>query len=570
MSRAPSLEWLEIAQNPFVLLDFEGSQKLYRHRGGLIEVHDHGGVLPALERLRAQDAVGFLSYEAGFALEPALADPAPHLALPLLWFITGCRPEQPPPLPDPRSAWAGPPTPLVDRAAYGAAVQEIHERILDGDLYQANFTFPAEVRILGHPLAIFAQLRERARGRWSAIVHTGSHWILSFSPELFFTCDAGLVTCRPMKGTALPGAGAEDLQNDPKQRAENLMIVDLLRNDLSRVAEPGGVQVPELFTVEPFPTLLQMTSTVTARLRSGLSAIDVLRAIFPCGSITGAPKISAMQTLGGLETSPRGIYTGSIGAFSADGDAAFNVAIRTLALPTGGNSARMGLGSGIVADSLADDEWEECRRKGAFVATPETFALIETMRIDAGGCLPDLAAHLDRMGQSAREFGFAFDRPAIEADLLRLAVGRGPGRLRLELAGDGAWLTLTSDIPQSPEIADVAIREHSVFPDDFRLRHKTSDRGFYDTPRQASGTFEILFCDHEGFLTEGSFTSLFVERDGCLITPPIGRGLLPGILRQKLLSSGQAIEGDLRMEDLAVPFYIGNAVRGLIRGRLSP
>lgn len=570
MSRASSIEWLKIAKDPFVLLDFDGSQRLYRDPGGLIEAHRHGDVPAALERLRGQEAVGFIAYEAGFALDPALTAPPVDPAVPLLWFMTGCSCEQPPPLPDPESAWAGAPKPLVDRAAYGAAVQEIHERILDGDLYQANFTFPAEVRTLGHPLAIFAQLRERAQGRWSAIVHTGAHWILSFSPELFFTCEAGLATCRPMKGTALPGAGAESLQNDPKQRAENLMIVDLLRNDLSRVAAPGGVQVPDLFTIETFPTLLQMTSTVTARLRSGLGAVDVLRAIFPCGSITGAPKISAMKNLGGLEPSPRGIYTGSIGALSADGDGAFNVAIRTLVLPAGGDSARMGLGSGIVADSLPADEWEECRRKGAFVATPATFSLVETMRIDARGTVPDLEAHLNRIGRSAADFGFTFDRTAIDADLLRRAGGHGPGRLRLELPHDGAWLTEVSDLPQSPEIADVAIGRHDVFPDDFRRRHKTSDRDFYDGPRRASGAFEILFCDHDGYLTEGSFTNLFVERDGRLVTPPIGRGLLPGILRQNLLGSGQAVEGDLRAEDLAAPFYIGNAVRGLIRGRLLP
>ncbi|MEO6360473.1 MAG: aminodeoxychorismate synthase component I [Sphingomicrobium sp.] len=568
MPQPSPLDWLEIAKDPFVLLDFEGSQKLYRHPRELIEARDHADVLPALERLRGQDAFGFLAYEAGFALEPALDAPTSEPALPLLWFMTGCRCEQPPPLPDPNSAWAGAPAPAIDRAAYRAALRDIHERILEGDLYQANFTFAAEVRTQGHPLALFAQLRERAQGRWSAIVHTGSHWILSFSPELFFTCDAGLVTCRPMKGTAASGSDAESLQNDPKQRAENLMIVDLIRNDLSRVAAPGGVQVPELFTVETFPTLLQMTSTVTARLRSGQSAIDVLRAIFPCGSITGAPKINAMQILSDLESAPRGIYTGSIGALSADGNGAFNVAIRTLVLPAESNIAHMGLGSGIVADSLPEDEWDECKRKGAFVATPVAFTLIETMRVDAVGTLPDLKAHLDRLGRSAADFGFAFDRTAVEADLLRRTDGQGPGRLRLELAHDGSWLTQMSEIPQSPEIADIAICRHAVFPEDYRLRHKTSDRDFYDAPRRASGAFEILFTDHDGYLTEGSFTNLFVQRDGRLITPPIGRGLLPGILRQSLLNSGEAVEDDLRAEDLAAHFYIGNAVRGLIRGRL--
>jgi para-aminobenzoate synthetase/4-amino-4-deoxychorismate lyase len=357
------------------------------------------------------------------------------------------------------------------------------------------------------------------------------------------------------------------LRNDPKQRAENLMIVDLLRNDLSRVAEPGTVRVPELFEVERYPTVLQMTSTVTGRLPEGTGPADLLKAMFPCGSVTGAPKIRAMEIIDGLERGPRGIYTGSIGRLSADGDAAFNVAIRTLVLPTGERTATIGLGSGVVADSRPADEWDECRAKGAFVATPAKFNLIETMRAE-NGTLPDLHAHLDRLRRSAETFGFAYDRSALQTALAARA--HGSGRMRLELAPDGSWTIELSPMPQSPEIAEVPVVRRPTDRFDFRLKHKTTDRAFYDSTREESGAFEVLFVDVEGFLTEGSFTNLFVERDGRLITPPLNRGLLPGILRQKLLASGEAVEGDLRKEDLEDGFYVGNALRGLIHARLRP
>ena len=221
----------------------------------------------------------------------------------------------------------------------------------------------------GHPLALYAAIRPRARAGWGGIVFTGEHWLLSFSPELFFTLEAGRVTARPMKGTAPAGSDPEALRGDPKQRAENLMIVDLLRNDLSRLSKPGTVKVPALFEVETYPTVLQMTSTVTGELEDGRGAVDLLETIFPCGSVTGAPKIRAMEIIAALEREQRGPYTGSIGRLAPDGEAAFNVAIRTLVLRGGESVARLGLGSGIVADSVAADEWRECLAKGEFVAT---------------------------------------------------------------------------------------------------------------------------------------------------------------------------------------------------------
>ncbi|HEY1606970.1 MAG TPA: aminodeoxychorismate synthase component I [Allosphingosinicella sp.] len=545
----------------------------------VIETRDPDAVAACLERLRGTrlHAAGFIAYEAGLSLDPKLAPlrRAPAGAdPPLLWFGLFERSEEVDSaalLPDPAGAWAGRPHPLVSRADYEAKVEEIREHILAGTIYQANFTFPAEVRTAGPPLAIYAALRERARAGWGGIAYTGTHWLLSFSPELFFTLERGRLRTRPMKGTAARSADPESLREDPKQRAENLMIVDLLRNDLARVSEPGSVAVPELFAIETYPTILQMTSTVTSELADGLAAPDVLKALFPCGSITGAPKIRAMEIIAGLESGARGPYTGAIGRLAPDGEAAFNVAIRTLVLRAGESVARLGLGSGIVADSVPADEWRECLAKGEFVETGRPFDLIETMRFDPSEGMVALERHLARMKASAEALDFRFDRHHARNELQAATFGlKGPRTLRLRLSRTGAIAVETRPLPAAPDApVAVAVAPVPVRGDDFRLRHKTSDRFFYDDARRAAGTFEILFRDPGFYLTEGSFTSLFVERDGMLLTPPLARGLLPGILRERLIAEGRAREAELRLEDLPDTFYIGNAVRGLMAARLA-
>jgi para-aminobenzoate synthetase/4-amino-4-deoxychorismate lyase len=343
------------------------------------------------------------------------------------------------------------------------------------------------------------------------------------------------------------------------------MIVDLLRNDLSRVAAPDSVAVPALFRVESYPTVHQMVSDVTATLAEGHDAIDVLAALFPCGSITGAPKIRASEVIAEVEGSPRGIYTGAIGRIDPDGDGVFNVAIRTLAIRKPG-TARIGLGSGVVADSRAGEEWAECLAKGAFVAAGQRrFDLIETMAFDPDQGIPLLERHLARMKASAGLFGYPFDRHAtrneLQAATFRL---RDRRRIRLLLAPTGAIAIQVSPMPAAPDgPVEVAIVPHPVAAGDFRLQHKTSDRAFYDEARRAAGTFEVALT-RGGVLTEGSFTSLFVKRGGLFVTPPLARGLLPGVLRAELLETGRAIEGDLSPADLANGFFIGNALRGLI------
>ena len=568
---------------PFVLLDDargEAPALLYEQPVQIVEARAPADVWPAMLRLRdaarrGLHAAGFIGYEAGYALEaklrPLAANVSKGEAPPLLWFgLFEAVREVSDWLPDPASGWTSAPKPTIERAAYEAAVARVQEHILAGDIYQANLTFQAEVRTAGSPLAVYAAIRGRAKAGHGGIVHTGEHILLSFSPELFFTLEEGRLTTRPMKGTAPRSGDPETLKADPKQRAENLMIVDLLRNDLSRVSKPGTVKVPALFEVETYPTVHQLVSTVTSELESGLGPIDVIEAIFPCGSITGAPKIRAMEIIAGLEAGPRGAYTGAIGRVAPDGEASFNVAIRTLTLRPGEAVARLGLGAGIVADSRAEEEWRECLAKGAFVASECGFDLIETMRFDPRHGIAELERHLARMKGSAGAFGFPFSRHDVRNELQAATFRLGGERkLRLLLSRSGAIAVESRPLPASPEEpVPVALAPLPVASDDFRLRHKSSARAFYDEARVASGAFEVIFEDSDGFLTEGSFTSLFVERDGRLLTPPLARGLLPGILRERLIADGRAVEADLVAADLAEGFHIGNAVRGLIRAVL--
>ncbi|MDF2493564.1 aminodeoxychorismate synthase component I [Sphingomonas sp.] len=585
MARAMSLA------APFVLLDDARSggaaARLYRDPVAIIEAQTVDQVAPALGRVRAgisagHHAAGFLTYEAAPAFEPRAVGRRTdtHIAppTPLLWFgLFATAEEVSDPaayLPDGAGAWIGAPEPTISREAYDVALRQVLDLIAAGDVYQANLTFRARVPFAGDPLALYAAVRSRAAAGWGAIVATGDHLQLSFSPELFFHLQSDALTCRPMKGTARRAADpsrddqvADALAEDEKQRAENLMIVDLMRNDLSRVAAAGSVRVPALFAVERYPTVHQMTSTVTARLAPDRDAIDVLAALFPCGSITGAPKVRAMQVLSDIEQSPRGAYTGSIGAISPNGDAQFNVAIRTLVIANGDDHATLGLGGGIVADSNADSEWDEALAKGAFLThgqrTPD---LIETMRFDPDAGILLIERHLARMKASAARLGFVFDRHdarnELQAATFRL---RAPARIRLLLSQSGRITIEVAPMPPArPAPLEVTLVPLPVSRSDYRLRHKTSNRRFYDEARRVGGTAEVVFVDPDGFLTEGSFTNVFVERNGRLLTPPLARGLLPGVLRAELLETGRATEQNLTPADLAAGFYVGNALRGLI------
>jgi len=579
---------------PFVLLDDArsgGPQILYRNPISIISADRPEQVKPALERLRAaiQDghhAAGWIGYEAGHAIEPKLASLAlPEGSLPLLWFGLFERAEHVDEQALERflgradGAWIGSPRPRISRGAYDAAHARVQALIAAGDIYQANLSFRADIAVQGHPLALYARLRQNARAGWGGIAHDGHNWLLSLSPELFFLSDGASVEARPMKGTAPRGRdAAEDeafaaaLAADPKERAENLMIVDLIRNDLSRVAVPGSVVTPELFAVERYPSVHQMVSAVEARLAPGRDAVDLIEALFPCGSVTGAPKLRAMEVIAEVEADARGPYTGAIGMLDPNGAAAFNVAIRTLVLEEGRPEACIGLGSAVVADSTADGEWQECLAKGAFLTMgQQPFDLFETMRFDPEDGIVRLEEHVARLGASAKAFDFAFDRHEIRNELhaatFRLT---GPSRVRLTLGRSGAIAIEVTAIPPTPsQPFPVRVVPLPVDPEDFRLRHKTTDRAFYAQARAGSGRFEVIFARPDGLLTEGSFTTLFVPRDGKLVTPPLHLGLLPGIQRAMLIECGDAVEGMLTAEDLQGDFFLANDLRGMMKARLG-
>ncbi len=576
-------------------------------------------VLPALDRIAdlaraGHYLAGYIAYEAGLVLEPHLA---PLVAArsgadgPLVWFgaFAGYCTIPADDVPqwlaariDPaRPSAIGPLEPQLSIGGYARGFAALREAIAAGDIYQANFTFPLAGSWHGDPLAIYASLRGAASSGYGGIVHDGNNSLLSFSPELFFSVKGEEVLTRPMKGTrprgqtrAADAAEAHALATSPKDRAENLMIVDLLRNDLSRVALPGSVRVEGAFTVETYPTLHQMVTTVRARLKPGHDAANLLRALFPCGSVTGAPKIHAMELIHAAERDPRGAYCGAIGRFdppdaNGAGEAAFNVAIRTLRLTgseAGAGRAAMGVGSALVADSACLPEWRESLSKGGFVRQPASqrgasvarFELIETMRVVPGGGVALLDWHLGRISASARELGFVCDCDALRRAILALCgQAETAGKLRLVLARSGAYCLEFADLPLAlPQPVPCVVLPLPVDAGDWRLRHKCSDRSFYEAGLRVAhgaGASEALFVRDAvlpdgGLLTEGCFTNIFVQRDGIWLTPPAHLGLLPGVLRAALLGDGRAREAELRLDDLAQGFAIGNALRGLIPARL--
>ncbi|QDP20521.1 aminodeoxychorismate synthase component I [Sphingomonas xanthus] len=561
--------------------------RLYRGPRDIVRAWSIEEVGPALAQVRravrgGRHAAGYLTYEAGHAFDPKLTHSRRQADGPLLAFGLFDGFEQPQIaglLPSSDGAFAGSPRPRITRLAYEEAVARVRAHLFAGDFYQANLTFGCDVAVAGDPLALYARLRRSSRAGWGGVVLDDDRAILSLSPEQFFTINDGVLDARPMKGTAprradpaADRAEMEALAADAKQRAENLMIVDLMRNDLARVSRPGSVEVPQLFAVETYPTLHQLVSRVRSRLRGDADAITVLETIFPCGSVTGAPKVAAIDALRRLEPEARGSYTGSMGWIEPGGNAAFNVLIRTLDWRTGATVARLGLGSGLVVDSVARDEWAECLLKGDFVrAERQDFDLIETMRFDPAEGIVELDRHLDRMKKSAAELDFQFDRHAARNELQAATFGRkARAMVRLLLSPTGAMAIQVKPIDEPAHTpVPVALRPLPVEPGDFRLRHKTSDRRFYDRARQEDGAYETIFVDPDGRLTEGSRTSIFVERQGTLLTPPLSRGLIPGILRAKLIDEGRAIEAELTPDDLGAGFYVGNIVRGLVPAKLA-
>lgn len=459
------------------------------------------------------------------------------------------------------------------RGDYLAAVERIQAYIRDGDCYQVNFTFPLTGRCLGNPLALHAALRERQPVHYGAFVQHADGAIVSRSPELFVERRGPRLICRPMKGTAPREADPQAALGTDKNRAENVMIVDLIRNDLGRLAPPGGVRVDSLFDIEAYPSLWQMTSTVSAGPVEA-DLLNIFRALFPCGSVTGAPKIRAMQIIDELENSPRGLYCGALGWIAPDGDFRFSVPIRTLEIDRDGHF-RCGIGSGIVADSEPAAEWEECLLKGRFLTgLKPAFGLIETLRCEAG-TLPRLERHLARLSASAAYLGLRCDIEAVRDALLRHAAGlSGLQRVRLELHPDGDFTISGGALSDIAGPVQVALASQTVSSGDALLRHKTTARALYDAASreaEAAGLFDLIFLNERGEVAEGARSTVFVDcGDGVLLTPPLGCGALDGVLRRELLDAGRAREGviDRTALETAAALYVGNALRGLLPAAL--
>ncbi len=597
---------------PFVLLDDarrEGASdaRLYREPQELVVARRGEEVAPALERIarlasEGYDMAGHIAYEAGLALEPRLYPLLPArsgASGPLVWFgaFNGYETIAASDVPARLSAMTGGQTgslglmePQLSPGGYARAFERLSQAIRAGDIYQANLTIPLAGSWRGDPVALYAAIRPGAAAGYGGIVHDGSHWLLSFSPELFFALKAGSATVKPMKGTRPRGRdAAEDAQFaaelsvSTKERAENLMIVDLMRNDLSRIARPGSVRVDNAFAIETYPTVHQMVSTVRADLREGLGALDMIRALFPCGSITGAPKIRAMELIAEVERDGRGPYCGAIGRIdrsgpNGTGDAAFNVAIRTLRLTEGQpgqGTAVLGVGSAIVADSSSMAEWRECLIKGEFVRqSAASFDIIEAMLFTPDAGIPLLELHLERMKASAAELGFPFDRHQLRNRIQALCFDLDEAakvRVLLSRSGATALEAAPLGVGQLSEPVVCGALRLPIDSGDWRLRHKTSDRSFYDAARDAAvaaGAQEAILVRDDGMVTEASRSNIFLARGDMLLTPPLSLGLLPGVLRRSLIEQGRAIEALAHLDDLAGGFWLGNSVRGLMKAKL--
>ncbi|WP_158615419.1 aminodeoxychorismate synthase component I [Acidipila sp. EB88] len=498
----------------------------------------------------------------------------------------------------------------MDEAAFAGKVEQVQRWIAAGDTYQVNLTGQAEAEWHGGVTPLFRHMMEAQPVRFGALLHGGTHqrpwWVLSASPELFFELRKRRIRVRPMKGTARRGAdAAEDqalaaeLAADPKNRAENIMIVDLLRSDLGRVAETGSVRVERLFEVEQFASLLQMSSEVSATLRPEVDKYGLFRALFPSGSIVGAPKVRTMQLIQELEQASRGVYTGAIGFFAPDGDAVFSVAIRTAVVRDG--AFRMGLGAGITWDSEAGAEYRECLLKGAFLrgvsesgvggsvepgrglaraVTAGRMAedagwiegLIETMRWEAGACAL-WPLHLARLERSARRLGLRFDQERVEQAVLAEAAALScdvAWRLRLVLAADGG-LRLSHAALEAGEEGQLRLMlwPQRVDSADPLLRHKTTRRGLYDAAlagAREAGCVDAVLVNERGEVCEGAIHNVFVRHGSLWRTPPVEAGVLPGVFREHLLRTMPGIrEERFGVEALraADEIWITNAVRGV-------
>lgn len=557
-----------------------------------IVAHSPSDVLPCLEKIQSKQAegyylAGYMAYEAAAGLNAAMAASLEKAEkykawsdYPLVWFgvyktaervsldeIQRCTPSDSPGSSELKLRWQ----PDISLESYAHSIQTIKNEISAGNSYQVNYTFRMLSAFENDPLTFFLKLQGAQSSHYSAYLNLGDMHICSASPELFFTLKSGQLHTRPMKGTINRGLHtAQDVSRkqwlfeSEKNRAENLMIVDMLRNDLGQVAESGSVQVDELFSIETYPTVFQMTSSISARTNS--SAVDVLKHMFPCASITGAPKISTMRIIAELENSPRGIYTGSIGFISPEGEAQFNVAIRTVVVDIKRKQACYGVGGGIVWDSTVKDEYQECKIKAEILTRePPALKLLESMRLDTSGEIVLLHEHLTRLKAGCAYFGFKYCEQDILEYLRKVQdAHRGTAsKLRLLLDAEGhPYLDvqpLGSKINQLVRVSDHSSNTQSRF-----IYHKTTNRRFYDKLLAEYKAEDVIIINVDGRVTESCSANVVISKNGRLLTPALDCGLLNGTLRKVLLDRGEIEEASITRQELfeAEAVYLLNSVRG--------
>ena len=567
--RGDTLEWLSFRCPVATLVGTEISevQPILRE----VESATNGGLF----------AAGFLSYEAAPAFDSAMRVRVAS-DLPLVWFGLFEKPkivEPPAPRPGVRAApmtWHSSQT----RHSYEAAINAIHRAISRGDTYQINYTHRLQSCLEGDAWSLFVSLVQGQRSRCCAFVDIGRWALCSASPELFFRLEADSIVSRPMKGTSPRGRTVEEdeqaaawLKASPKNRAENVMIVDMVRHDLGRIATPGSVRVASLWQLEQYPSLFQLTSTVEAQTRAGLS--EILAALFPCASITGAPKIRAMELIADLETLPRGVYTGAIGYVAPGRRARFNVAIRTVQVDRQSGLAQFGTGGGIVAESVAEEEWRETLTKSLVLnSPPPNFRLLETLRWNPNEGYYLLDRHLRRLCRSATYFDFNLDRDVLVDHLQKATEGFSRRTLKVRLLVDSAGEV---EIEALPLVVDerpwtLALARQPVDRRNRFLYHKTTHREVYDPRKKAFPDHDdVVLWNEEGEVTESTLANLVLRLEGEMITPPVESGLLPGTLRAELLSAATIHEAIIELKDLprAEEIFLINSVREWIPAKLD-
>ncbi|EIB5317517.1 aminodeoxychorismate synthase component I [Listeria monocytogenes] len=556
--------------------DFEGDTKIFENPLYELVAHDLAEVLPIMKAAEeAQKSgkyvAGFVSYEAAPAFRSNLKTQKPDARMPLVWFgvydgftdtTTKC----------PDSA------PLsfkmdTNFPKYAEKIDQIKAEIAAGNTYQINYTvrLKSDVPNIFSSQATYKTLQQIGKANYTALLSTNDFEIISASPELFFKWKENLLTTRPMKGTIRRGITeqadleAHDwLKNDPKNRAENVMIVDLLRNDLGMIAVPGSVKVPKLMTLEPYPTVWQMTSTVTAETPPETDLTAVFKALFPCGSITGAPKARTMEIISALEDSPRGVYCGAIGFLEPNGNAIFSVPIRTIAIAD--NKATYGVGGGIVWDSDATSEFSEIHAKSAILEKATGFSLIESLRLENGE-LFRTEYHLKRLQTSADFFGVPFNREEIEKLWTKTAQKNTTGtyKMRFLLHPDGATDLELTEIDAKNKRITAQLADNPVISNDLFLYHKTTHRKVYEDLKNPQ-TAETLLWNERGELTEFITGNIVLGINGCFFTPPVASGLLPGTMRAELLAKNKISEKTLVKKDLFEADFVWliNSVRGFV------